>query len=68
MVDLAQDRLLPSLRSIAAQRQEDLLNESPLGHGYRFVRTSNFCEPQFEGMWVDIAWHQKMTTLIKAGT
>jgi hypothetical protein len=29
------------------------------------IGTSNFCGPQFKGMWQDIAWHKKMTTLIK---
>lgn len=31
------------------------------------IATSNFCGPQFVGMWRDIAWHQKMTRLIKSG-
>ena len=38
-----------------------------LKHGYRFVCTSNFCEPQFRGMWEDLAWHRRMTKTIKAG-
>ena len=29
------------------------------------MATSNFCGPQFVGMWQDIAWHKKMTTIIK---
>lgn len=29
------------------------------------IGTSNFCGPQFKGMWKDIAWHKRMTTLIK---
>ncbi len=29
------------------------------------IATSNFCEPQFKGMWRDIEWHQKLTNLIK---
>jgi hypothetical protein len=29
------------------------------------IATSNFCGPQFVGMWRDIAWHQRLTTLIK---
>jgi hypothetical protein len=28
------------------------------------IATSNFCAPQFVGMWREIAWHQKMTDLI----
>jgi hypothetical protein len=28
--------------------------------------TSNFCGPQFVGMWRDVEWHQRMTTLIKS--
>jgi hypothetical protein len=27
--------------------------------------TSNFCGPQFRGMWRDIAWHQKLTKRMK---
>lgn len=29
------------------------------------LATSNFCGPQFVGMWRDIAWHQRLTALIK---
>lgn len=29
------------------------------------IATSNFCGPQFVGMWRDIEWHQKLTQLIK---
>lgn len=29
------------------------------------IATSNFCGPQFKGMWRDIAWHQKMTEIIR---
>ena len=29
------------------------------------VATSNFCGPQFVGMWRDIAWHRRLTDLIK---
>lgn len=31
------------------------------------LATSNFCGPQFSGMWGDIEWHRKMTDLIHAG-
>lgn len=31
------------------------------------IATSNFCSPQFVGMWRDVAWHQQMTKTIKAG-
>ena len=30
------------------------------------VATSNFCGPQFRGMWRDVAWHQRLTAQIKA--
>lgn len=30
------------------------------------IATSNFCGPQFVGMWRDIKWHQEMTTIIKS--
>ncbi len=29
------------------------------------LATSNFCGPQFVGMWRDVAWHQRLTALIK---
>lgn len=31
------------------------------------IATSNFCGPQFVGMWRDISWHQRLTDLIKSG-
>ncbi|HUJ43459.1 MAG TPA: cellulase-like family protein [Opitutaceae bacterium] len=31
------------------------------------IATSNFCGPQFHGMWSDIAWHQRLTHLIRHG-
>ena len=31
------------------------------------IATSNFCGPQFVGMWRDIAWHQRLTQMIKNG-
>ena len=36
-------------------------------HGYKFICTSNFSCPQFKGMWENVAWHQKITNIIKAG-
>jgi hypothetical protein len=30
------------------------------------VATSNFCGPQFVGMWRDVAWHQRLTDAIKS--
>jgi hypothetical protein len=30
------------------------------------ISTSNFCGPQFTGMWRDIEWHQKLTNHIKS--
>jgi hypothetical protein len=29
------------------------------------MATSNFCGPQFVGMWRDVEWHQRLTSLIK---
>jgi len=29
------------------------------------MATSNFCGPQFVGMWRDVAWHQRLTNLIR---
>jgi hypothetical protein len=31
------------------------------------VATSNFCGPQFVGMWRDVEWHQRMTDVIHNG-
>ena len=28
------------------------------------IATSNFCGPQFQGMWRDVAWHRRMTDVI----
>jgi hypothetical protein len=30
------------------------------------IATSNFCGPQFVGMWRDVAWHRRMTSIIKS--
>ncbi|MEP6467840.1 MAG: cellulase-like family protein [Parafilimonas sp.] len=32
------------------------------------IATSNFCGPQFVGMWQDVAWHQRLTSVIKQST
>lgn len=29
------------------------------------IATSNFCGPQFVGMWRDVEWHQRLTQIIK---
>jgi hypothetical protein len=29
------------------------------------MATSNFCGPQFTGMWQEVAWHQQLTGIIK---
>lgn len=29
------------------------------------ISTSNFCSPQFVGMWRDVAWHQRLTRIIR---
>ena len=34
-------------------------------HGYKFICTSNFCHPQFKGMWRDVEWHKQITKRIK---
>lgn len=30
------------------------------------IATSNFCGPQFAGMWCDVEWHRKLTDAIKS--
>ena len=32
------------------------------------IATSNFCGPQFAGMWNDVEWHQRITKKIKSAT
>jgi hypothetical protein len=32
---------------------------------WKYIATSNFCGPQFNGMWRDIEWHRKLTGIIK---
>ena len=29
------------------------------------IATSNFCGPQFVGMWRDIEWHKRLTSVIR---
>lgn len=36
-------------------------------HGYRFNCTSNFTHPQFRRLWADVAWHRRVTTIIRGG-
>ena len=30
------------------------------------ISTSNFCGPQFVGMWRDVKWHQRLTSIIRS--
>lgn len=30
------------------------------------IATSNFCGPQFVGMWKDVEWHKRLTNIIKS--
>jgi hypothetical protein len=32
---------------------------------YKFICTSNFTHPQFQGMWEEVNWHRKITDSIK---
>ena len=34
-------------------------------HGYMFNCSSNFTHPQFPGLWKDIKWHRKVTSIIR---
>jgi hypothetical protein len=36
-------------------------------HGYRFNCTSNFTHPQFPRLWRDVAWHRRVTDIIRQG-
>ena len=40
--------------------------ETALRKGWQGICTSNFCEPHFEGMWKDVAWHRRLTTMIRS--
>ena len=35
--------------------------------GWQGICTSNFCQPQFPGMWADVGWHRRITDLILRG-
>ncbi len=32
------------------------------------IATSNFCGPQFVGMWNNVEWHKRLTDIIKNAT
>jgi hypothetical protein len=36
-------------------------------NGYTFNCTSNFTHPQFPRLWADVAWHRKVTSVIRGG-
>ena len=38
-----------------------------LEKGWQGICTSNFCQPHFEGRWKDVAWHRRLTDLIRGG-
>ena len=38
-----------------------------VNYGYSFVCSCNFCHPHFTGVWDDIAWHHKITDIIRNG-
>jgi hypothetical protein len=45
----------------------DIGVELALKHNnYKFLCTSNFTHPQFQGMWEDVKWHRQITNKIKA--
>ena len=33
---------------------------------WKYIATSNFCGPQFVGMWRDVEWHKRLTDIIKS--
>jgi len=35
--------------------------------GWEGIATSNFCQPHFEGIWEDTAWHRDLTRRIRGG-
>ena len=39
--------------------------ERAVEENYWIIATSNFCGPQFKGMWEDISWHQNLTNMIR---
>lgn len=41
--------------------------ELAIKHNYKFICTSNFTHPQFNGIWKDVGWHQQLTRKIKEG-
>ena len=33
---------------------------------YKYICSSNFTHPQFKGIWEDMKWHRKITSIIKS--
>jgi hypothetical protein len=49
------------------KRDAELGVDLAIENGWSGIATSNFCEPHFEGMWRDIAWHRRMADRIRGG-
>ena len=46
----------------------DICVDLALKHdNYKFICTSNFTHPQFQGIWDDVKWHQQITSRIRKG-
>jgi hypothetical protein len=45
----------------------DVAVDLSIKHGYKFICTSNFTHPQFQGMWRDVKWNRQITDRIKKG-
>lgn len=41
------------------------VREASRGGRWAAIATSNFCGPQFVGMWRDVEWHRRMTRFIR---
>jgi hypothetical protein len=58
----------PALDWKWVKESADICVDLALKHSnYKFICTSNFTHPQFQGMWEDVKWHQQITSRIRKG-
>ena len=57
----------PALTWEVVQQAGEICARLGRKHGYRFNCTSNFTHPQFPRLWRDVAWHRRVTDIIRQG-
>ena len=55
----------PSLRWDIIKEAAEICAGLGRKYGYRVNCTSNFTHPQFPHLWTDVAWHKRVTELIR---